>query len=668
LLTGERDVPKEEIITETFREKCRNGNPFPLIAYQWPQLLVTDEAEQEFFRFFPQDVLERLTPGVRAAIAEPTNPVLRLDWWQLIIIAGFFDETIGELFIKGATGCGKGCAVSIANCLWFDIYHESRVTLTGRDWTHAILTIFGEVKQWFQRMKFPAQCRVLGNEISDGERHYVRVLNPDVSSSTAGEAFSGAHGSNTIYTFDEATSHPDSFFENAEKNARKIIALANPRTLSGRFRDAFKPLGNRIDEIGVCYGNLGNRLCVTIGGPDCMNVRQGRLRTAVAPAGGITINGTAYTAGDPLTKPDHAAVRPLISNQIDLNQFRTICSKGDPRLVGVFAYGRFPTEDPDKQVIMRSWLDFHLEAYKSALPDIECFALDVARSKNGDKTCLAAGGQHGCRELTFWQYNDISMTCSHVVSTIREKYAIDLRGGRHPIVVDMDGLGCGAGDILRASGCWVIEFRGNAGSEVDPRIYGNARAEAYGTLGRRLNPDDRWRGIAWALPYDEDLFEELTAPEKVYSSDGLRFHITPKNTPPGRENSVSVKDKIGRSPDKADAVVYLFAGVRILHDLNEWFRQSQAPLAAWPQPASATAPQIDHAKPQPNDPPILTHLREQYGNLIERDESPAVDWKRFYKQQVAEQQSAEAATDPAGEHMPAAPPAQQHWTSRIWGD
>jgi hypothetical protein len=667
MFTGEANEksPADKLI-ESLRDKCRSGNPFPLIAHQWPNLLVTDPAEQVFFRDIPRERLDRVTPGMRDAILDPANPVLRLDWWQLVILAGFFDVTTGELFIKGCTGAGKGASVGIAASLWFDVYEESRITVTSRDYSHALLGIFGEIKQWFSKMKHPQPCSVLGQSISDGERHYIRILNPDPSSATAGEAFSGAHGQNSLNIFDEATSSPDSFFENAEKNARKIAALANPRTLSGRFRDAFKPLGPLIDDIATCYGNLGNRLCVTIAGTDCANVRHNRLKSPTAPAGGITIDGIHYSAGDRIPDPVHARAKPLIQNQIDLNQFRTICSKSDQRLVGVFAYGKFPTEDPEKQVILRSWLDLHIAAHKAAPPAVECFGFDIARSLAGDRTCLAAGGKEGCRALHHWQKNNIHEICMEALSLVREKYGIDLRAGRTPVVVDCDGLGVSAAEVLAPMGVWIIEFRGNSTSEVDPRTYGNLRAEAYATLGRRLNPDDRWRGNPWALPDDPMLCEELCAPEKLYGADALRFNITPKNKPPGRENIVCIKDKLGRSPDSADAVAYLFHGVRVLHNLNEWFMHATRELVVWPLPPSAAPPAESIAKPQPNDPPILTMLREQYGHLVESEKPLTMpDWAQKYKREAREKAAAAKAAE-----VQAAPQPQprEHWSERIWKD
>jgi hypothetical protein len=571
---------------ERCRQLCRDGNPFPLAAYQWPEMIVRDESEQELFRFTPLDKLTLVPPHLVERITNPEDPVLRLDWWQRLVLAAFFDASIGEIYIKGCTGAGKGASTSMGTCLWYDVNDVAKIALSGRDRMHALATIFGETKSFFMKMKSPANGRILGESITESEMHYIKVLNPDPSSPTAGEAFSGAHGPGTLTLFDEATVHPDAFFENAERNSRKVIALANPRTLFGRFRSAFKPLGPNIDKIGVVPGPLGNRLLVTVDGLDCMNVRHKRLKKPVAPIGGIEIDGVQYAEGSLIPKDAHAKAAPLIPSQMDLQQFMGAKSMPNQNLVNVFAHGKFPIEDASKQVILASWLDRHVaawEATKDSLP-VECFSFDVSRSTDGDSSCLGVGGIKGCKALIEWQSADLTFHCDEIERHALG-YGVNLRLGRNPIVVDCDGIGAGVADILASRGVWVIEFKGNVPIRVDPRRYANQRAEAYGVVGRRLDPGDQWGSEAWAIPQNQKLLEELVAPEKVYPpSDAFRFHITPKVSPPGRDDVVSIRKKLGRSPDRADSLVYLFHGVREFHAMNDFFAQYSRPLTVWPAP------------------------------------------------------------------------------------
>ena len=136
----------------------------------------------------------------------------------------------------------------------------------------------------------------------------------------------------------------------------------------------------------------------------------------------------------------------------------------------------------------------------------------------------------------------------------------------------MDGLGKGVGDRLQEQGVWILEFRGNATSPMDSRTYANLRAEAYGELGRRLDPAGPWGDEPWAIPPDQQLREELVASEKTYSSsDGLCFRLTPKRRYAGMSfRGETLQEKLGRSPDTADAVVYLHHAVRVLETHDAW--------------------------------------------------------------------------------------------------
>lgn len=283
---------------------------------------------------------------------------------------------------------------------------------------------------------------------------------------------------------------------------------------------------------------------------------------------------TFYQEGERI-RPEHIELtRVLIPQQMDLALFRDNCAHKDPRMREVFAHGRFPPEDPTRQLILPSWLDFHEAAWQPYPygPKCKAVGIDVAASTDGDETSLIPGSETGVTDIHRWRERDTMQTVGWILRTMLSVYQIDLTRGHVPAVVDMDGLGKGVGDRLREQGAWVIEFRGNAGSQVDPKTYGNLRAEAYGELARRLDPAGEWGNMPWAIKPDEKLRPELTAPEKVYSgSDGLRFHISPKRRRPDTSESVqTVQDIIGRSPDTADGVVYLFHGVRELGLWSSW--------------------------------------------------------------------------------------------------
>lgn len=609
---------------EEARRLCREGNPFPLMAIQWPSLVVDDPAERELFRsHLHERRFASTTDMIRRVCLDPATPVLRIDWWQRIIIASFFDPTVAEIYVKGCTGAGKGGCTAIAINLWFDVFEDSRTTLTSQSFAHAIENIFGETVKWRNRMIHPWPARILSESVADNERHYIVVRNPGKG---AGEAFSGKHGPGTLYVYDEATACPKVLRDNCEKNATKIVALANPRTLHSWFREGFEPLGREsMDVTGVCYGTIGQRLCVTVGGSDCLNVAEGRLRKAVAPRGGIEIAGERFEQGRPLPPDAFEKVKAIIPDQIDLNLFRSNCAKDDPREVAIYAHGKFPDEDASKQVILSSWLQRHVDAWNEihGAVEIEAYGLDVARSMNGDACVLSSGGSGGIRELHEFRLPNVLKIAGYVIQHAASKHQIDLRQRRHPVCVDFGGgYGSGVGDALRAEGVWVIEFH-PSGSPSFPEWFANLRTEAYGLLGRRLDPQNRFGATPFPLPPHPLLAEELTAPEKVYKGDAVRFIVEPKD---------SIKEKLrGRSPDFADSATYLFHAVRFLHQYDDAIREASQPLLLFPFPEDEE--RMQEVLAPRHEPPAAYKL--DLGSRVEKPSaSPPDKWSAladFYR-------------------------------------
>lgn len=307
-----------------------------------------------------------------------------------------------------------------------------------------------------------------------------------------------------------------------------------------------------------------------------------------------------YSEGEILSDEHYARVAPLIPQQMDLAQFIANCSAISMDEVETFAHGRFPKEDPTKQVIVGSWLDRHEAFYRELAGErddtvhripVECYGLDVARSLRGDRTVLAAGGQLGMRRLLPKQIPDVTLIADWVIQTAEQDHGVKLTHGRVPIAIDYGGgYGSGVGDLLRRRGAWVIEFQPGGSSRFSPRNFANLRTESYSLLGQRLDPQGVWSGQPWAIPPDDRLRIELTAPTRILSSDMIRFIIEPKE---------EIKSRLGgRSPDLADATTYLFHAVRILHNLDEYFRSYERPPVIWPviEPGSKLAERMDEER------------------------------------------------------------------------
>jgi hypothetical protein len=140
---------------EAARKLARDGNPFPLVGVQWPELLVTEPEEAVFFE---------------GSIGDWLNPCLRMDPWQRQVLAASFDVTVGEIAMKGCTGAGKGAISAMVANLLFDVYNPCRINVTSETFRHASKNLFGEILKWRDRMECPSSGNALSTEITDTER------------------------------------------------------------------------------------------------------------------------------------------------------------------------------------------------------------------------------------------------------------------------------------------------------------------------------------------------------------------------------------------------------------------------------------------------------------------------------------------------------------------
>ena len=106
------------------------------------------------------------------------------------------------------------------------------------------------------------------------------------------------------------------------------------------------------------------------------------------------------------------------------------------------------------------------------------------------------------------------------------------------VVVDVIGLGSGVYDRLVEQDYPAIPHNSSSRPRK-PKQFKNRRAEVFWNV-RTMLEENRI-----ALPRDEKLFEELLAHQYAIKSDGL-IQI---------ESKEDVRKKLGRSPDRADAVV-----------------------------------------------------------------------------------------------------------------
>jgi hypothetical protein len=201
--------------------------------------------------------------------------------------------------------------------------------------------------------------------------------------------------------------------------------------------------------------------------------------------------------------------------------------------------GEFP-ENSDEALCQRSWITAANERWAARPRGLNGgdvgLALDPARY-GPDFSALAVRCGDVVEEIVTWSKLSTVETAARVVV---EMDRLGLSKD-HAVTVDEPGLGGGVIDVLKEMGVRTWGYNGGAVPlQVDK--FRNRRAESFWGLRRRLE-----RGEI-ALPPDEKLADELCAMRWSIGLDG-KVQIEAKD---------ELRARIGRSPDRADAVAMAF--------------------------------------------------------------------------------------------------------------
>lgn len=553
---------------EVAKTTARAGNAKPLVDLLWGPVIT--EAE--------------LLEGKQGLFLE--------EWgWDLLNSA--LHPANARVWAKGNTGCGKNFYTSLIIICYYLIWDDAKIFITRDNYEQAVIKTFAEVKKWLDR----AQVRVPGSprndRFSDSEQHFMQVTNPKTN-----EAFRGGHSEegHVLFVIDEASSIPQSRYDMADTQAHMIVSIFNPTNGTGPTRKAY-PKGDRADINHTKAGPFGGERLLTIGANNCCNVRNKRLKRPIVPKGGMLIDGEEYAEGQHLDRETFLKVKGVVPGQTCYDEFMALTQNADPQFVRAMAYGKFPLENVERQVIAESWIAACVEQYKRfqklrrratasqhpgewkwdtevrhsqaalhllelAYP-IRTVGIDVAGSEKGDESVLVFGSKHGAREIFKQRIPSVPG-----VADWAEECCGTLGIEPDSLVygVDSDGLGKGLADTLKARGYTVVYCYGSSTENVDTRRFTNARVSRVCTFGERINPKGPCHDQpVFLLPDDELLHEELLVYEKIPTSGGVKVSVTPK-----RGKAITFKDgddtilvepvtkQIGRSPDTSDALFYMY--------------------------------------------------------------------------------------------------------------
>ena len=232
---------------------------------------------------------------------------------------------------------------------------------------------------------------------------------------------------------------------------------------------------------------------------------------------------------------------------VDSDYERTLDSMPEP--YRSLLMGGFKTQfrDDENQLIPTAWLKAAVARWKeNGWKDFEMTAMAIDPAGGGADAATLAWRHGG------WYAPIISLKGSQTAdgSSMAAAVVFHRRSGA-PVIVDMGG-GYG-GDVsarLKGNGIPYQPFNGAERSTAigrDGIRFVNKRAEAWWRFRDELNPD-REGGSVIAIPDDNELVADLASPRFEIQTNGILI-----------ESKMDIRKRLGRSPDKGDAVVMCLA-------------------------------------------------------------------------------------------------------------
>jgi phage terminase large subunit len=313
------------------------------------------------------------------------------------------------------------------------------------------------------------------------------------------ERFAGHHAEHLLLIVDEASGLDEAIFEAAEgfltSANAKVLVIGNPTALAGTFYRAFHS-----------ERTLWNTITVS------------------------AFDTPVFTG----ERVSEAVLRRLVSREW-VESARKKWGEDSP-LYQVRVLGDFPSSADDTVCPVAAVELAQRQQVEPGSPVI--VSCDPARF-GSDESVIAVRRGSRVRIAATYGKKDLMETAGRMLRVARAEAA---KGRAKPLlVVDDVGIGGGLVDRLRELREFPVESFNGAGAARNPRDYPNARSQAWFDFAEKLASID--------LDDDEQLAADLVAPTYRIDSRGRR----------AVEAKAETRKRLGRSPDRADAVLMAFA-------------------------------------------------------------------------------------------------------------
>ena len=217
-------------------------------------------------------------------------------------------------------------------------------------------------------------------------------------------------------------------------------------------------------------------------------------------------------------------------------------------------------EDDERQLIPTAWVEAAMERWKDVtskadwrLPEMAAMGVDAARGGNMGGTTGAVGRdkmvialRHDSPTIRFVSELVVAKGIDVNTGNLAAAKILAHRKQSAPVQLDVAAIGTSVLDALNENNIHTVPLNGAAQSAGRDRSgmlkFTNRRAEFHWRMREALDPEAE---VPMALPPDPELLADLTAPRWTVKSNGIV--VEPK---------ADIKKRIGRSPDKGEAVMY----------------------------------------------------------------------------------------------------------------
>jgi hypothetical protein len=415
------------------------------------------------------------------------------DLWQIDVLMACVDHQ--RIAMKACKGPGKSTVLAWV-AWWFLVTRPyPKIAATSVTADNLSDGLWTEMAKWQNKNAFLKEAfvwqktRIFSKDHPETWWMSARTWSKAADSQTQGETLAGLHADYLLFILDEAGGIPDAVMAAAEAGLAtgkemKLIMAGNPTHLEGPLYRA------------------------------CTKERN--------------LWWLSEITGD----PDDPKRAPRISEQWAREQIEKYGADNPWVMVNVF--GKFPPGSMDSLLgveEVNDALNRHLteDQYSFAQKRL---GIDVARF--GDDRTVIYPRQGLAAFQPVVMRNARSNDVAARVALAKQRWQSEME-----FVDDSGGYGSGVLDALHLAGQSPVpvSFSGKA----DDPMYLNRRAEMWFRMAE-------WIKKGGALPNDQDLARELTAPQ--YTFHGGKFKLEAKD---------HIKQRLGFSPDKADALALTFA-------------------------------------------------------------------------------------------------------------